>query len=120
MKQKLLCTTALLLAAFAAAEAREIYPAGNFEGNSIKPLHCRRYNSVNGKRNFKIPKELVTERIQNEKAFSGKQSLLTETGKDGCHEINLYNIPVVKGKKYEFSFRYFIAQSAPTLRFPPG
>ena len=116
MQHKHFFTAALLLAAFTAADAREIYPAGNFEGDSVKPLHCRRYTSVNGKRNFKIAKDLVTERIQNEKAFSGKQSLLTETGKDGCHEINLYNIPVVKGKKYEFSFRYFIAQSAPTTQ----
>ena len=115
MNTKLFLSGAVFLAAFAGAEAREIYPAGDFESSSIKPLHCRRYVTVNGKRNFKIPKELVTERIQNEKAFSGKQSLLTETGKDGCHEINLYNIPVVKGKKYEFSFRYFIAQGGPEL-----
>ena len=83
MKIKFLLSSAALLAAFAGTEAREIYPAGNFESSSIKPLHCRRYTSGNGKRNFKIPKELVTERIQNEKAFTGKQSLLTEAGKEG-------------------------------------
>ena len=116
MKYKILLTCAALAAALPGAGAREIYPAGNFEGSSIKPLHCRRYTSINGKRNFKISKDLVRERLQNEKAFSGKYSLLTEAGKDGCHEINLYNIPVVKGKKYEFSFRYFIAQGGPDLK----
>ena len=116
MKYKILLTCAALAAALPGAGAREIYPAGNFEGSSIKPLHCRRYTSIDGKRNFKISKDLVRERLQNEKAFSGKYSLLTEAGKDGCHEINLYNIPVVKGKKYEFSFRYFIAQGGPDLK----
>lgn len=116
MKSKFLFAGAAILAVSAGAGAREIYPAGDFEGNAIKPLHCRRYATVNQKRNFTIPKDLVTERIQNEKAFSGKQSLLVEAGKDGCHEINLYNIPVVKGKRYEFSFRYFIAQGTPDLK----
>lgn len=105
----------LSLLPLTALSARELYPAGNFEGDSVKPLHCRRYETVNKKRNFKISKDLVRERIQNEKAFSGKKSLLTEAGKNGCHEINLYNIPVVRGKKYEFSFRYFIAQKTPDL-----
>ena len=116
MKTKILFSGAVFLSALVSAEAREIYPAGDFEGKSIKPLHCRRYTTVDKKRNFKIPAELVTERIQNEKAFAGKQSLLTEAGKNGCHEINLYNIPVTRGKKYEFSFRYFIAQGGPDLK----
>ncbi|MBE6384577.1 MAG: DUF4091 domain-containing protein [Lentisphaerae bacterium] len=114
--KKLIVACAALLVAASAVEAREIYPAGDFEGKSFKPLHCRRYANINSKRQYKIPKGLVTERIQNEKAFAGKQSLLVEAGKDGCHEINLYSIPVVKGKKYEFSFRYFIAQGGPDLR----
>ena len=96
------CMSALLTCV-SFLSAREIYPAGDFEGTSIKPLHCRRYTSIDKKRNFKIPQDLIKERIQNEKAFSGKQSLLVEAGKDFdtiCKEIVEYK---EKGTSLVFS-----------------
>ena len=108
---KRICMAVLL--PLATLTARELFPAGDFESSSIKPLHCRRFTNVNKKQNFKIPKDLVRERLQNEKSFTGRQSLLAEAGANGCHEMNLYNIPVVRGKKYSFSFRYFIAAKNP-------
>ena len=71
MKMNLLPVLTLFLP-FTLLPAKELYPAGDFEGNSTKPLHIMRSDHSSGKR--KIPqKGTVTERIQNEKAFSGKQ-----------------------------------------------
>ena len=107
MKMKNLLMTVLLPFAFLAA--KEFYPAGDFEGQSIKPLHIRRFDKSDG--THKAPKPgTITERLQNEKAFSGKQSLLLESTVKGLHSINLYNLKVTPGKKYEFSWRYFIAE----------
>ena len=104
---KNLLMTALLPFAFLAA--KEFYPAGDFEGQSIKPLHIKRFDKSDG--THKAPKPgTITERLQNEKAFSGKQSLLLESTVKGLHSINLYKVKVTPGKKYEFSWRYFIAE----------
>ena len=110
MKMNLLPVLTLFLP-FTLLPAKELYPAGDFEGNSTKPLHIMRSDHSSGKR--KIPqKGTVTERIQNEKAFSGKQSLLLESTVQGSHSLNLHKIKVTPGKKYEFSWRYFIAERA--------
>ena len=64
---KRICMAVLL--PLATLTARELFPAGDFESSSIKPLHCRRFTNVNKKQNFKIPKDLVRERLQNEKVL---------------------------------------------------
>ena len=107
MKIKHLAAAVLLPAVLLAA--KDFYPAGDFEGKELKPLHIMRTEITGGVRK-RADKTKVTERIQNEKAFSGKQSLLLESSVEGVHSINLHNIKVTPGKKYEFSWRYFIAE----------
>ena len=101
--------TAVSMLLFPVLAAKDFCPAGNFEGNDLKPIHIMRFE-FEGPRRKKAEKGSVTERFQNEKAFSGKQSLLLESSADGLHSINLHNIRVTPGKKYEFSWRYFIAE----------
>ena len=92
--------------------AKEFYPEGNFESAKIKPLHIRRFDYTSGKSVGLKPNQGVTERVQNEKAYSGKQSLLLESTVQGTHSLNLHNIKVTPGKKYEFSWRYFVAEKS--------
>ena len=67
---------AVLLCSFAAMlPAKEFYPAGDFEGKQIKPLHIMRGDFTTGKRQVAKTSD-VFERLQNEKVFAGKQSLL--------------------------------------------
>ena len=101
---------AVLLCSFAAMlPAKEFYPAGDFEGKEIKPLHIMRGDFTTGKRQVAKTSD-VFERLQNEKVFAGKQSLLIESRINGNHSINLHNLKITPGKKYEFSWRYFIAE----------
>lgn len=99
----LLCCCAAMLS------AKELYPAGDFEGKQIKPLHIMRGDFTTGKRQTAKTSD-VFERVQNEKVFAGKQSLLIESRINGNHSINLHNLKITPGKKYEFSWRYFIAE----------
>ena len=94
--------------------AKELYPAGDFEGASIMPpLSVRKFvNDANNKRS-KAPSGAVIEKIQSEKAVNGKQSLLLETKANGIHELNLPHIKVTPGKKYKFSISYLIEDAAP-------
>lgn len=95
--------------------AAELYPAGTFETNSIKPLWLRR-NLPKGANKADYT-DGFTWKIQGEKFFSGKQALLLEEKKEGCTiELNLPAVPCEAGKSYEFSFRYFIEESNPNMK----
>ena len=110
--------TVIALAALIAFQlgARELYPAGTFEDSQLKPLHIKRFSRSKENSGPLPPRKGVSERIQNEKAFSGKNSLLLESCVEGLHSLNLHNIKVTPGKKYEFSWRYFIASRGEKVR----
>jgi len=105
------------LALLPAMQGKELYPAGDFEGKSEKPLYIRRFDHTGGKRTPIDNKGKVIDRIQADKAYAGKQSLLLETGIEGSHELNLNGIKWDPSKKYEMTCRCFIEKSNPAFKF---
>ena len=92
--------------------AKELYPAGDFEGSTLAaPLSVRKF--VANPKRIAAPAGTVTEKIQSEKALNGKQSLLLEAQENGIHELNLHHVKIVPGKKYKFSVSYLVEEAAP-------
>ena len=104
---------AALLALSLPLSAAELFPAGDFESGSFKPLAVNRLRIVNGKIQRSGAGNV---KLQGDKVFSGKQALLVEAEKNVRTGLNLYGLNLTPGKHYTVSWRYFIAESNPEFR----
>lgn len=111
LKKTLNVTTFLALSL--PLSAAELFPAGDFEKESFKPLGVNRLQIVNGKIQRSGAGNV---KLQSDKVFSGKKALLVEAEKNVRTALNLYGLNLTPGQQYTVSWRYFIAESNPEFK----
>lgn len=96
-----------------------VISGGDYEQGMPTKLYIRQILRDEKGQLMKVPPGTISEKIQSEKVHGGQYSLQLECSLEkGGHEINCYrdDLPLEKGRQYEFSFYYFIEQKSPAGR----